>query len=341
MPPWLLALEQRARNIAYGIARRIPAPPVLRALFDLIVRTSRNFARDDGSHMAAGVAYYAVFSLFPLALVTITVASFVLDEATVHQRLHEFMDDQLPGSTASDFVRTNIERLSAARGAVGVVAIVALLWASRAVFGAVHRVVNRAWKTTPPREFFVNQVGQMLGAAVAAVLFTLSAVFGVTGRLLARIDLFSAVPWGTILTVAPFLLTTPVVIMIYKFVPDTRVQWRQALPAGLIVSVGLELTKLGFAYYLANLSYLDLVYGSIATVVVMMVFFYIASLILVWGAELGSEISRSSAAGMLGFRGRLRPVRGGLLSDQQRPGAGAHSAPPMAEPASSLPPEAG
>ncbi len=341
MPPWLLALEQRARNIAYGIALRIPAPPVLRTLFDLIVRTSRNFARDDGSHMAAGVAYYAVFSLFPLALVTIAVASFLLDEATVQQRLHEFMDDQLPGSTASDFVRTNIERLSTARGAIGVVAVVALLWSARAVFGAVHRVVNRAWKTTQPREFIAHQVAQVLGAAVGAVLFTLSAVFGVTGRLLARIDLFSAVPWGTMLTVAPFLLTTPVVIMIYKFVPDTRVQWRQALPVGLIVSVGLELTKLGFAYYLANLSYLDLVYGSIATVVVMMVFFYIASLILVWGAELGSEISRTSAAGMLGFRGRLRPVRGGLLSDQQRPGAGAHSTATMTEPVSVLPPEAG
>ena len=315
----MLSLLKLFPECARRVLARIPAPPALRTVGDVLIRSLLSFARDDGSHMAAGVAYYAVFSLFPLAVVTITIASFVLDRDAIQTQLLQFMEDQLPGSTSSDFVRTNVERLSAARGAVGIVAAVGLLWAARAVFGAVHRVVNRAWRVTQPPQFFWHQIGQVLGAAGAAVVLLLSGVLGIAGRLLARIDVFSVVPWNTVVTVIPFLFSMPLLILLYKYVPDRRVRWRHALPAGIVSSMVLELVKFGFAYYLANLSNLDLVYGSIATVVVMMLFFYLASLILVWGAEFSSELCRTDEAGMLEIRAHLRPVRGGLLSLPHRP----------------------
>ncbi len=288
---------------------------------DLIIRTAHNFARDDGPHMAAGVAYYAVFSLFPLGVVTITIASYVLDPSTIQMRLLDFIEDQLPGATTSEFVQTNVERLSAARGGLGAAALIGLFWTARAVFGAVHRVVNRAWKVTDQPTFFWNQVFQVLAAAVAIVLLGLSAVFGITGRLLARIDLLAALPWGAALHILPFLLMAPLLILIYKYVPNARVRWRPALAGGIAAAIALEATKQGFAFYLANLSHLDLVYGSIVTVVVVMLFFYLAALILVMGAELASEIGRTSAAGMLDLWGHLRPVRGGLASVQHRSSA--------------------
>ncbi len=316
MPSWLRSLEQRARRIVY----RTPAPPALRTIADILFRTTMSFNRDDGSHMAAGVAYYAVFSLFPLTLASIALASFILDDATIQQRLLEFLEEQLPGSGASDFVQDNIRAIAHAHGAVGVVAVAALLWSGRAVFGAVHRVLNRAWKVSEPPHFVLYQVGQVTAAVLAALLFMSSTVFGTAGRVLAGANvLFSPAPWETIFTVVPFFLSTPLFIVLYRFVPDTRVRWREAAWGGLIAGIGFEVTRTGFAYYLANISNLDVVYGSLTTVVILMLFLYIVSVILVWGAELASEISKTDKAGLLDIRGHLRPVPGGLASVHHRP----------------------
>ena len=102
--------------------------------------------------------------------------------------------------------------------------------------------------------------------------------------------------------------------LVYKIVPDTPVRWPDALPPAIMAGVAFEIVKAVFSYYLANLSNLDLVYGSITTIVALMLFLYIVALILVLGAELSSEISRTRKAGLLNIRGHLRPVAGGLRS---------------------------
>ena len=102
-------------------------------------------------------------------------------------------------------------------------------------------------------------------------------------------------------------------------IPDAEVRWRDAILPGVLAAVALEVTKLAFSYYLSNLSRIDIVYGSIATVVVTMLFLYVVSVILVWCAELSSEIRRTDDAFMLNLRRGLRPVPGGLASVQHRP----------------------
>ena len=316
MPSWLQPLEKRARRIVY----RTSAPPAIRTVADILFRATLSFSRDDGSHMAAGVAYYAVFSLFPLTLASIALASFLLDDATIQQRLLEFLEEQLPGSSDSHFINDNVEALAHAHGAVGIVALVGFIWSGRAVFGAVHRVLNRAWKVSEPPHFILYQVGQVVAAVLVALLFTSSTVFGTAGRVLAGANvLFNPAPWETIFTVVPFFLGAILFIFLYKFVPDTKVRWREALWAGLVAGIAFEATRTGFAFYLANISNLDVVYGSLTTVVILMLFLYIVSVILVWGAELASEISRTDKAGMLDIRGHLRPVPGGLASVHHRP----------------------
>ena len=82
----------------------------------------------------------------------------------------------------------------------------------------------------------------------------------------------------------------------------------------------MSLWILGFSFYLANISNLDLVYGSITTIVLLMLFLYLVSIILVWGAELSSEIRRTDEAGLLNIRKELRPIPGGLASAPHRGG---------------------
>ena len=295
-------------------AYTLPAPPIIRSLIEFIVRVFRNFARDDGSHMAAGVAYYGVFSIFPLALATISIASLVVKSEDVRDSVLTFLGRQV-GVGSEELVTTNIDAVLNARGAVGIVATITLFWASRAVFGAVHRVLNRAWKVTEPPHFFLRQLGQFTAALGIPILFIVSATVGPTGRALASStdSLFGVeIPWGTLFTVLPFVISAGLFLAIYRFVPDTRVRWRDALPAAVVASVLFEMAKTAFTYYLGNLSSLDLVYGSVTTVVVLMLFLYIVALILVLGAEVSSEYQRSSTSGVFILRGHWHPVVGGF-----------------------------
>ncbi|MEE8517847.1 MAG: YihY/virulence factor BrkB family protein [Dehalococcoidia bacterium] len=317
----MLNLFIRPIHLVRGVLYDVPAPPVLRSLAEMVVRVFRNFSRDDGSHMAAGVAYYAVFSLFPLALGSIAVAGFFLGPEDVEQRAIDFLEDQLASTGSTDIVTGNIEALADARGAISVVAVIGLLWTARAVFGAIHRVLNRAWKVTERPHFLLYQLGQVAAAATVAVVFLVAVIAGTAGTAIAsQTDRLLGVdiPWGFLFASSSFVVSTTVFLFIYRFVPDTHVRWRDAVPAALLASLLFEVSKAGFSFYLAGLSSLDLVYGSITTLVVLMLFLYVVATVLVFGAELSSEYHRSSTSGLMVFRGQWRPVRGGLAPPRGR-----------------------
>ena len=293
----------------------LPAPPVLRSVAELVFRSFRNFSRDDGSHMAAGVAYYAIFSLFPLALGAIAIGGLFVTPDQIERRVIEFLEEQLPSLAQGGVIRSNIETLVQARGALGAVAIVALIWSGRAVFGAIHRVMNRAWGVTEPPHFLLYQVGQIAGALAVALIFLASALLGTVGRVIvAETDglLGGRGQLDAVVTLLPFTIGLVLFLVIYKVLPDASVRWRDAALAAVVAGVLFELFKLVFAYYLSNLSTLDLVYGSVTTVVVLMLFLYVVSMVLVLGAELASEYNQLSRSGRMVFRGHMRPVRGGL-----------------------------
>ena len=307
---WIGAGLVRLRDWAYTW----PAPPILRSLVEMVYRTIRNFIRDDGSHMAAGVAYYAIFSLFPLVLGAISIASIILNEGTVSDYIIGVLRDNI-GIGSEDLVSSNIRALLALRGTVSIVAILTLLWASRSVFGAVHRVMNRAWKVTEPPRFLTYHLAQIGAAMGVAIMFMVPATLGPAGRAFAQRNdtLFGwSVPWATIFTVLPFLIAWVLFLLIYRYVPDAKVRWRDAYPAATVAAGLFEAAKWGFAFYLVNLSSLDLVYGSVTTIIVLMLFLYIVAIILVLGAELASEYHLSSTSEVLIFRGHWKPVKGGL-----------------------------
>lgn len=317
MRSWHSLLLRYLRVVLYGI----PAPPVLHTLSQLAYRTFRNFMRNDGPHMAAGVSYYGVFSLFPVALAAVAIAGFIVNPPDVQERILDFLNREVPGASESEFVTGNLQSIAAARGAFGILALTVLIWSGRAVFGAIRRVLNRAWRVSTPPPFLTDQIVQISSSAAAVLLFIVSAVGGSVGATVAtRTQLFPVdLPWEIIFQVLPFFLNTLLFVLVYRIIPNTRVRWREALPAGITAGLAFEVAQIIFGYYLTNFSSLDLIYGSITTFIAVMLFLYVASLILVWGAELSSEIRRTDQAGSLNLRKELVPERGGLAAPEHRP----------------------
>ena len=263
----------------------------------LMIRTTKEISDDDVSHMAAGVAYYALFSLFPLLLGLIAVLSFFLESEQIQTKVIELTGGFLPGSEL--LVRDNIDATLGLRGALGVFSVIGMLWAGSAVFGALNRSINRAWDIQTDRPLYKGKPRQLLMALAVGVLFTLSfgsATVVRTAETLSQYDVpvlgFLVQQVGQILLQGfSFILVLAIFLLIYKFMPNTKTYWKYIWPGAVLGAVLFELAKNLFILYLERSTYQN-IYGSVAPVIVLLLWAYVSSLILLAGAELSSEYGR-------------------------------------------------
>ena len=271
----------------------------LRRIFviELLVRTAKESSEDDVTHMAAGVAYYALFSLFPLLLGLIAILSFFLESDEIQARLTTLTAGYLPGS--EQLVSDNIDAVVRIRGALSLVSVLGLVWSGSAIFGAINRAINRAWDIHTDRPMYKGKPRQMLMAAGVGVLFAISVGSATVVRTASDLTQYD-VPVLTFLvqTVGQvllqglsFILVFAIFLIIYKFMPNTTTYWRYIWPGALLGSVLFELAKNMFILYLERSSFQN-VYGTVTPVIVLLLWTYVSSLILLLGAEISSEYGR-------------------------------------------------
>ena len=268
----------------------------LRGLFyvRLAVRTVREMSDDDATHMAAGVAYYAIFSLFPLIIGLIAVFNLLPASEDRQAQFTEFIAGYLPGSEG--LLDSNV-RVS---GTLGAISILGLLWSGSAMFGAVARVVNRAWDVHKDRPLFINKPRQMGMAMLVGLMFLTSmaaAAFVRTAGDYARTglpasDFLVSEASRVILQATSFSLTLATFLLIYKAMPNTRTYWRHVWPGALLAAVMFEAGKAAFLTYLDRFANFQDVYGSMGDFLVLLLWLYVSSLVLILGAELSSEYGR-------------------------------------------------
>ncbi len=261
-------------------------------------RVVKEMGDDDATHMAASVSYYAILSLFPLVLGLSAIIGMVANSPERQREVIEFIVDYLPGSEA--FVRESVSGVVKFRAAFGVVSFLSLLWAGSAVFGSITRAVNRAWDVSRDPPFYKNKPRQLAMAAGVSVLFFFSV--GIT----------AVFQWGTsihigganleeilggftvsvVLRAPAFLVSFIVFAIIYKILPNTKTQWKYIWVGAVVAGVLFEGGKNLFLWYLDNFAGYDQVYGSVASVIVLMVWAYFSAFILILGAEIASEYGR-------------------------------------------------
>ena len=286
----------------FGYLKRfILDSPVARNDFAVLMwRVVKEMLDIESTHLAAGVAYYALLSLFPLLLGLLAIGGILLSSDGTYQGLLGFVTDNLPGSKA--FVEQNIGEVVELRGVVGIAAIVGLFWTASVGFGAVARSVNRAWGIRVNRPFYIAKPLHVLMALAVGALFLVSTSatsvievitdpkrdFGIPAQ-----EFFLQLGLGhLVLRMVPWGINIFIFLMIYKFAPNCKTYWRYIWPGALVAAVLLEVSKGLFLWYLDNLAIYDQVYGSVTSVIVLLFWIYVSALILILGAEIGAEHSR-------------------------------------------------
>ena len=245
------------------------------------------------------MSYFGLLTLFPALLLLLTLGSNIPGGAQMLTQLVKVF----PGS--AEFLRSTIRSLEHVSTGVIISCVVVVLWAGSWVFSVVERALTRIWATMP-RTFFhgraltLGMLGILGLVLLGSVLFTslVVALQDLAARLPSRVferwailAMLGSAFWQLTFAVGSILLSVTVFSLVYRFMPNKRVTFRDSLPGAVASGLLWELAKYIFAWSLHYFHY-DQIYGSVGTVVAVLTWSYVSSLILLFGAQLTAVFQR-------------------------------------------------
>jgi membrane protein len=280
-----------------------------RDLIPLLKETISEFQNDEASQLGAALAYYAMFSVFPLLLLLIAALGWVLRywdqaidvQAQILAAVGRNLSPQL-SSTLAD-VLGGVKNQA---GGATVIGLITLLIGASGVFQQLDLSFNKIWKVPKPASAagwvatIVKTIRTKLFSfgMVLAVGFLLLVSMALSGAAQALLQGFQNVPvlggvagfaLGSVLSL---LLNMLVFALLFKFLPDTDVHWKDVWLGAIVTAVVWELAKYLLGWYIARSSRTYSAYGAVGTVLVLMVWIYFSSQILYLGAEFTETYAR-------------------------------------------------
>lgn len=247
----------------------------------------KELGEDGAGDMAGSIAYFATLSIFPLLLGAIALLGLFLPSQTVHDRIFDFVSQYLPGS--NELIENNINSIIELRGSLGLFALLALFWTGSAIFGAIGRVINRAWGIYTYRPFYLRKLRNVILAIGTSMIFFLSMASTTFASIVPVVDL-PVLDLGLIISrITGFALIFAAFLLMYKFIPNTKTSWSYVWPAAVLAAFLFEIARSAFSIYLTSFASYDMVYGSVAVVIILLVWIYISAFIVILGAEFASE----------------------------------------------------
>ncbi|HEX4870113.1 MAG TPA: YihY/virulence factor BrkB family protein [Moraxellaceae bacterium] len=262
----------------------------------------REFLDDDMPTYASALAYQALFSLFPFLLFLIALIGFL--------QLPQFFD-WLQGQAfallppqAQDEVLPVIQQLQQQKAGLLSAGILVALWSASAGIRSTMHALNAAYDVKEGRPAW-KTVGLSLVYTVGlAVLLLLIAGLMVTGPevmrwLAGKIGLEQAVitAWTWARWPVAVALMVLVVALVYYVAPDAQQSFRFITPGSVLAVLFWIAASLGFGFYLRNFANYNAMYGSIGAVIILLLYFYLSSAVLLFGAELNAVIEHQHPEG--------------------------------------------
>lgn len=237
-------------------------------------------------HMAASIAFWGIFSIFPMVIAVVLITGGFLS----YDSFIEQIGERVPVSQA--FITDTLQGVTTNWPYTGTVAVGGLIWASLAVFAAVRKGLNTAWGITKPRSFFRERLIDfclMLGAwTVFVISISISLIIEFSRSTFAFWD----GAWFLLEAGLPLVLTFAVFAFLYRNMPNTHVRWRDVWIGALIAAVSFEVLRHGFLWYVGKISIYNLLYGTAATMVVLLAWAYFSGVVLLFGAVVSSRLNK-------------------------------------------------
>lgn len=251
----------------------------------------------EGLTHAASIAFYALLSIFPFFLLLFSVIGGLTEDPAARDSVVSFVFRYFPRQF--DFVSGQIDSFRSDRVGIGVGGGVALAYASLGVFNAMSSAVNHAWGVEKKRSFIRHRLFSFLmmlsaGAMFALAIGIVAAVRVAEARWFSSLQLRGA--WldrlqGVGTDWAALALLVVCVALVFRFVPNVRVTFADVWPGAIVTAVLWRVAFALFSWYAADLSQWS-VHGSVAAVVVFLLWIYVSAVVLLYGVEMTAAYVR-------------------------------------------------
>ena len=301
-----------------------------KGMLSLFGEAFRDWGEDKAERLGAALAYYTIFSIGPLLVVVIAMAGLIFGDAAAQGQVAE----QLEGFLGADGAATIQEMIkSASAPTAGIIAtgigVVTLLLGAAGILLQLKGALNTVWEVPPKKaaNFLAGLLGwfsSFLMVLLAGLLLALSLIANSTLSA-ANEFLSDKLPlgpwfWQAVNYVTTLLVLTPVFAAIFKFLPDTKVAWKDVWFGAFITSILFMVGQVAIAVYL-SFAKLGTTFGAASSLVVILVWIYYSAQILFFGAELTQVYAArfGSKRGAKEGEGVRRGEGGGRVSGRLAP----------------------
>lgn len=246
--------------------------------------------------LSAQLAYFFLLSLFPFLLFLITLLAYLpVEEGLVLELLAEYLPQDV-----TLMIEQNLSQILHHRsGGMLSLGAIGTLWSASNGFNALRRSFNKAYGVKKPRNFFLSRIiaiGLMLTIILAIIVALLLPVFGnVIGNLLIEMNFVSSTfetLWNSFRWIMSSLLFFILFYVLYKLGPNYEKRKNYVICGTFFATVTWQLTSFGFSYYVETLGNFTLTYGSLGTVIVLMIWFYLSGIIITTGGVINAQITK-------------------------------------------------
>jgi membrane protein len=268
--------------------------------WDIVYDAVNNFSLNGDANQAAAVALYAILSAIPLFILTLIAAgSFFSSNTTLQtdivgavQGFHPYFSETLLQQVGQ------IEGKSKVLGWIGVLGLV---WLSAAIFNAVESALNIIFRSRHKRNYFVSKLMAIAMIPAAWIVGGLSILITYMATLLAKEPTASADGLLLSLTmpaqiglryIVPYLMVVILVAFVYRIIPTVKIRPSVALAGSAIFAFFVEIAKQLFTWYVANYTRYNVIFGSLETVVILVIWVFYVALIFLFCAEIMSSFER-------------------------------------------------
>ncbi len=250
---------------------------------------------DDITALAAQVTYYLLLSFFPFLLLLLSMLGYSdLNSNDVLVYLSQIM----PESSYNLIYNTIIEVFDSKTGNLLSFSLIGLIWSGSSGFRSIIKGLNKAYdekETRPYWKTLIISICFMIGLALLIIAAVALVVFGQTigGIIVQKFNVSSKfiLNWDIIRYVVTLCVMVFTFASLYHFTPCRRLTWKEVMPGATFSTLGWLISSLGFAYYVNNFNNYSSVYGGIGAVIVLMLWLYITSIIILIGGEINAQLA--------------------------------------------------
>jgi membrane protein len=275
--------------------------------FILVKESAANFIADDALKFSASLSYYTIFSIAPMLIMAIAIGSFLFGRAAIEGHLFEQINS-IVGNEAAHQIQEMLRNTTLRKNNLlaTIIGIAVFFIGATGVFGEIQSTINRIWglKAKPKKgviKYFVNRVLSFAMVISIGFLMVVSLIAStVIGILNTKLN--SILPEATFILVivnntVSLLIISLLFAVVFKYLPDSIVKWKDAWIGSLFTSSLFLLGKYLIGLYLSNTTGTS-AYGAAGSVVILLLWVYYSSILLYFGAEFTKSYALKHGSGI-------------------------------------------